>query len=267
MAGIDKNRLIKGQVFLWPTAKDWSDLWDEDGTIAGALTIGAIHRQARPASAGSVQPADSEAPGISVTIMMSPGIRDSRSRPSPSSSTAATCWSGTGDHRAAIQATSVSRVNEIARGLKTSRTMTVGILIPDLENVFFTSIVAHIENTLQRAGTVSLICDYREDVALERENSEFLARNRSFNGFIYMPLGNQGTSLPTLLNDRSRSSDRPSVAGARRAIRCSSITSTRLTAPSAPDQSRHRRIGIIAGPPGRDPRRNASGLSAGFRGL
>jgi alcohol dehydrogenase (NADP+) len=37
MAGIDKNcRLIKGQVFLWPTAKDWSDLWDEDGTIAGA---------------------------------------------------------------------------------------------------------------------------------------------------------------------------------------------------------------------------------------
>ena len=37
MAGIDKNcRLIKGQVFLWPTAKDWSDLWDEDGTIASA---------------------------------------------------------------------------------------------------------------------------------------------------------------------------------------------------------------------------------------
>jgi diketogulonate reductase-like aldo/keto reductase len=37
MAGIDRNcRLIKGQVFLWPTAKDWPDLWDEDGTIAGA---------------------------------------------------------------------------------------------------------------------------------------------------------------------------------------------------------------------------------------
>ena len=35
--GIDRNcRLIKGQVFLWPTAKDWPDLWDEDGTIAGA---------------------------------------------------------------------------------------------------------------------------------------------------------------------------------------------------------------------------------------
>ena len=37
MAGIDRKcRLIKGQVFLWPTAKDWPDLWDEDGIIAGA---------------------------------------------------------------------------------------------------------------------------------------------------------------------------------------------------------------------------------------
>ena len=30
------NRFIKGQVFLWPTANDWHDLWDEDGVIAGA---------------------------------------------------------------------------------------------------------------------------------------------------------------------------------------------------------------------------------------
>ena len=30
----DRNcRLIKGQVFLWPGANDWHDLWDEKGTI------------------------------------------------------------------------------------------------------------------------------------------------------------------------------------------------------------------------------------------
>jgi alcohol dehydrogenase (NADP+) len=35
ISGIDKkNRLIKGQVFLWESAKDWHDLWDEDGKIA-----------------------------------------------------------------------------------------------------------------------------------------------------------------------------------------------------------------------------------------
>ena len=34
MKGVDRNcRLIKGQVFLWPGATDWHDLWDEDGTI------------------------------------------------------------------------------------------------------------------------------------------------------------------------------------------------------------------------------------------
>lgn len=27
------NRLVKGQVFLWEGAKDWHDLWDEDGVI------------------------------------------------------------------------------------------------------------------------------------------------------------------------------------------------------------------------------------------
>ena len=39
MAAIDAlergNRLVKGQVFLWPGATDWHDLWDEDGVIAG----------------------------------------------------------------------------------------------------------------------------------------------------------------------------------------------------------------------------------------
>ena len=32
----DRNcRLVKGHVFLWEGAKDWRDLWDEDGVIAG----------------------------------------------------------------------------------------------------------------------------------------------------------------------------------------------------------------------------------------
>jgi len=35
LKGADRNcRLIKGHVFLWEGAKDWRDLWDEDGEIA-----------------------------------------------------------------------------------------------------------------------------------------------------------------------------------------------------------------------------------------
>lgn len=35
MATLERsNRLVKGHVFLWEGAKDWHDLWDEDGHIA-----------------------------------------------------------------------------------------------------------------------------------------------------------------------------------------------------------------------------------------
>ncbi|MFT3850999.1 MAG: LacI family DNA-binding transcriptional regulator [Propionivibrio sp.] len=141
-------------------------------------------------------------------------------------------------------------VNEIARGLKTSRTMTVGILIPDLENVFCTSIVAHIENRLQQAGYSSLICDYREDVALEREKLEFLAK-KAVDGFIYMPLGNQEDivarllekSVPVVLIDRP-------LPG----LSCDTVLVDNLNAAYGAIEHLinhgHRRIGIIAGPPG-----------------
>jgi alcohol dehydrogenase (NADP+) len=36
MRSVERNsRLIKGQVFLWPGASSWLDLWDVDGTIPG----------------------------------------------------------------------------------------------------------------------------------------------------------------------------------------------------------------------------------------
>ncbi len=34
MAALERgNRLVKGHVFLWEGAKDWHDLWDEEGVI------------------------------------------------------------------------------------------------------------------------------------------------------------------------------------------------------------------------------------------
>ena len=47
IAGIDKNnRLIKGQVFLWESAKDWQDLWDLDGQIASHVIQGIAENMA-----------------------------------------------------------------------------------------------------------------------------------------------------------------------------------------------------------------------------
>lgn len=139
-------------------------------------------------------------------------------------------------------------VNEIARGLKTSRSMTVGVLIPDLENVFCTSIVAHVENVLQQAGYSSIICDYRQNTALELEKLAFLA-NKMIDGFIYLPLGNYeqfvaqliGKGTPVILIDRPL----PGLA-------CDTVLVDNLNAAyNAVEHlivQGHRRIGIIGGP-------------------
>lgn len=44
------NRLIKGQVFLWPGAASWLDLWDVDGTIPGWDGYAADRATARTAA-------------------------------------------------------------------------------------------------------------------------------------------------------------------------------------------------------------------------
>lgn len=80
------------------------------------------------------------------------------------------------------------KVNVIARGLKTNKTMTVGVLIPSLENIFATSIVSHIERILLQYGYSTIICDYNQDTGLENSKFDFLI-DKSVDGIIIMPLG------------------------------------------------------------------------------
>ena len=56
LRSVDRNnRLIKGQVFLWPGAGSWLDLWDVDGTIPGWEGYGSPPAQGEPAVAGEVR--------------------------------------------------------------------------------------------------------------------------------------------------------------------------------------------------------------------
>lgn len=55
---------------------------------------------------------------------------------------------------AAIQKLGYVR-NEYARGLKTHRSMTIGVLIPELSNTFSTLIVSEMEDELRRMGMAS----------------------------------------------------------------------------------------------------------------
>jgi LacI family transcriptional regulator len=75
------------------------------------------------------------------------------------------------------------RPNPMARGLKTNRTYTIGVLVPDLTNPLFPPIVRGIEDRLDEAGYTPLIANTDND--LERERIDFeTMRARQVDGFI-----------------------------------------------------------------------------------
>lgn len=139
------------------------------------------------------------------------------------------------------------RRNELARGLKTNQTMTVGILIPTLENNFFTTIISHIENILLKNRYSTIICVYREDFNLEKEKLSFLV-NKKVDGIIMAPHGRDWQHIQQVLDQ-----DIPVVLIDRmiKELECDTIlTDNSNAAYNAVEQfiiGGHRRIGIITG--------------------
>src|SRR2546421_12784110 len=75
------------------------------------------------------------------------------------------------------------RPNRIARGLKTSRSHTIGVLIPDITNPLFPPILRGIEDRLDLAGYTALIVNTDNDAERERIYLEAM-RGRQVDGFI-----------------------------------------------------------------------------------
>jgi DNA-binding LacI/PurR family transcriptional regulator len=57
--------------------------------------------------------------------------------------------------------------NRAARDLRARSSRTIGVLIPDIENPFFTTVVRGIEETLQATGYTLLLANYNEEPARE----------------------------------------------------------------------------------------------------
>jgi len=68
--------------------------------------------------------------------------------------------------------------NALARGLKVRRTMTIGMLIPDLTNPLFPPIVRGIEDRCTESGYTVLLANTDNDDAKERSILEVMARRR-----------------------------------------------------------------------------------------
>jgi len=59
--------------------------------------------------------------------------------------------------------------NAVARGLKTHRTRTIGVVITDISDPFFAPIVRGIENAARQEGYHIILCDTNEDYQMEKE--------------------------------------------------------------------------------------------------
>jgi LacI family transcriptional regulator len=75
------------------------------------------------------------------------------------------------------------RPNRIARGLKTNRSHTIGVLIPDITNPLFPPILRGIEDRLADDGYTALIVNTDNDAVRERSHLEAM-RARQVDGFI-----------------------------------------------------------------------------------
>lgn len=78
-------------------------------------------------------------------------------------------------------------VNEMARGLVTNRTRTVGVIIYSIESLFNGTLLHYIGNKLRSSGYGMLICDSCNDEEVEKENIRFLL-GKKVDGIIIIPV-------------------------------------------------------------------------------
>lgn len=78
--------------------------------------------------------------------------------------------------------------NNAARDLKSKHSSIVGVIIPDLSNEFFTSIVSGVEHYLDDLGYSILLCSYNESYTKQLEHAMTLL-SRNIAGLIIAPMG------------------------------------------------------------------------------
>lgn len=90
-------------------------------------------------------------------------------------------------------------VNEIARGLVTNKTRTVGIVVYSVESPFSGQLMHFISENLRKSGYGMLICDSCNDEELEKKNVKYLL-SKKVDGIIVIPVSNKSSFLAPAIN-------------------------------------------------------------------
>jgi LacI family transcriptional regulator len=138
--------------------------------------------------------------------------------------------------------------NESARQLRTGRSRTLGLVVLDVANPFFTDVARGVETLADEVGSVVMLCNSNEDAERESRHLELLLEQRA-QGVLITPVdgGNPRIErlidhgVPVVLVDR----------GSGRSNRCSVAVNDVLGGRIAVEhllERGHRRIAFVGGP-------------------
>ncbi|MGH4122514.1 MAG: LacI family DNA-binding transcriptional regulator [Clostridium sp.] len=90
--------------------------------------------------------------------------------------------------------------NSIARSLSTKKSGTIGIILPDITNPFFSEMVRAIEDEAERLEYNLIICNTDNDIEKEQKYIELLI-SKLIDGIIFMSGGKSNESITILKNN------------------------------------------------------------------
>lgn len=135
--------------------------------------------------------------------------------------------------------------NESARHLRLGQSRTVGLIVPDIANPFFTDVARGVEDVVRAAGSLVIVCNTDDDREKERQYITLLAEEQ-VQGVLTVPVRGSRKAAP-LLRDRNvpvvllDSTDR---SGSLCSVAVDDVTGGRIAVAHLLEQG-HRRVGFI----------------------
>jgi LacI family transcriptional regulator len=137
--------------------------------------------------------------------------------------------------------------NEAARQLRAGRSRTIGLVVLDVRNPFFTDLAAGAEGVAASLGLSVVLCNSNDDTSREHHYLSSLREQRAF-GILITPVGSRTSTIdeirrrgiPVVLVDRAARGNECSVS-------VNDHVGSELAVSHLIDQG-HRRIGFVGGP-------------------
>jgi LacI family transcriptional regulator len=137
--------------------------------------------------------------------------------------------------------------NEAARQLRAGRSRTIGLVVLDVGNPFFTDLAAGAESVAVSMGLSVVLCNSNDDTSRERHYLSMLKEQRAF-GILITPVGNKMAAIdeirrrgiPVVLVDRA-------ARGSQCSVSVNDHVGGELAVSHLVEQG-HTRIGFVGGP-------------------